>query len=62
MHHSYCLFWFLPLFHVWAVPVQFIVDMLQIVTVFYEVSTIALQVLVQYAQPLLALILLFGSV
>jgi len=62
MHHSNCLFWFLLLSHVWVVPVQFMVVMLQIVTVCYVVSTIALQVLVQYAQPLLTLILLFGSV
>jgi len=31
------------------------VDMLQIVTVFYVVYTVALQVLVQYAQPSLQL-------
>lgn len=32
MHHWNCLFWFLLLFHVWAVPVQFMVKMLQILT------------------------------
>jgi len=38
------------------------VDVLQMVTVFYVVDTVALQVLVQYAEPLLAVILLFGAV
>jgi hypothetical protein len=46
------LFWLLLQFHVWDVQVQFMVEMLQMLTVFYVVYTVALQVLVQYGQPI----------